>query len=112
MVVMVLNFASIPVGDGEWLMCIMGAWSLALAASVGVITDGRGLFSTIARMSGDRERSSGVQVRTVAVTDGTLAASLASTARCPAADDSVRVTTSAIVLEGAVVVMEGVLVTG
>ena len=112
MVVMVLNFASIPVGDGEWLMCVMGAWSLALAASGGVITDGRGLFSTIARMSGDRDRSSGVQVRTEAVADGTLAASLASAARCPAADDSVRVTSSAMVLEGAIVVMEGVLVTG
>ncbi len=74
------------------------------------MTDGRGLFSTIARMSSDLDRSSGVPVRMEAVTDGTLAASLASAARCPAADDSIRVKGSATVLEGAIVVIEGVVV--
>ena len=74
------------------------------------MTDGRGLFSTIARMSGDLDRSSEVPARMAVVTEGTLAVSLASAARCPAADDSVRMKVSATVLEGAVVVMEGVVV--
>ena len=60
-VVLVLNLANTPVGEGAWLLTwVTGAWSLALAASGGVITEGRGLFSTIARISGDRDISSGV----------------------------------------------------
>ncbi len=60
-VVLVLNLANNPVGESAWLLILVtGAWSLALAASGGVITEGRGLFSTIARISGERDNSSGV----------------------------------------------------
>ncbi len=60
-VVMVMNLAIIPVGGGPTSPTLVtGAWSLALAASGGEITEERGLFSKIARISGERDSSSGV----------------------------------------------------
>ena len=60
-VVLVRNLAIIPVGGNPMsLALVTGAWSLALAASGGMITEGRGLFSNIARISGERDSSSGV----------------------------------------------------
>ncbi len=44
--------------------------------------DGRGRFSTMALISGDRARSSAERTGAAAVVAGTLAASLAIAARC------------------------------
>ncbi len=60
-VVLVMNLRIIPVrGVPVSLTLVTGACSLALTASGGVITDERGLFSRIARISGERDSSSGV----------------------------------------------------
>ncbi len=60
-VMLVMNLPIILVGGVPMsLTLVTGACSLALAASGGVITDERGLFSKIARISGERDSSSGV----------------------------------------------------
>ena len=96
------NLARTPVGCEGLLPCVIGAWSAALATPGGEMTEVRGLFSTMARISGTRDKSSEViEVQTAVVAGGVRAAFLTNAARCPSGDGSVRPVVRAAMMVGA-----------